>query len=104
MTAGRIIAEGVDISFDGMCPVQGEGAVDGHGVYYRSRGRGWQFEVFERDANESPVIFQHFVRCYSWPEGGCIEAEESMKNIRRAVDLFRDRRRKREDDLVGLPR
>jgi len=30
----------------GLCPVQGDGLVDGHRFYFRARGEGWTFDVW----------------------------------------------------------
>jgi len=93
--SGHYLEEGVDVPFGGACPVQGEGTLDGHPVYYRSRGTSWSFEVWEKGTPwtnclpEGDPIFCCVESKYEWPNAGWIEASESMANIKKAVELFR---------------
>ena len=97
--SGRYLAEGVDIPFGGACPVQGDGTLDGHPVYYRSRGTRWSFDVWEKDAPltdclpEGDPIFTYVEIKYTWPDGGWVEADETVANIGKAVELFRSGKR-----------
>lgn len=97
---GTYEAEGVSISFDGACPVQGFGTVDGHTCYYRSRGTGWQFEIYDTadpvigHALPDKPIWYYDEDCYEWPDGGWIEADVSKICIEKAVALWRAREQK----------
>lgn len=95
-TSGTYRGKNVSIDFGGACPVQGYGMVDGYPIYYRSRGEGWQFHVYD---SGSPDVEQHGIpnteifvyteKPYTWPHGGWITTEESRKNIRKAIGKFR---------------
>jgi hypothetical protein len=90
-TRGYICEDGLEIEFAGACPVQGEGTLDGHDVYYRSRGEGWQFhvagpsgDVFGDDAWEYAEV------PYIFPDGGWVDRSVSEACIRRAVAKWRE--------------
>lgn len=98
-THGRIDDDGIEIEFGGAVPVQGNGEVDRHTCYYRSRGRGWSFAVWARgvtlhqiDHEGTEPIFEYGEDPYAFPDGGWVHREESIDNIRRAVVLFRARK------------
>jgi hypothetical protein len=86
-TDGVFEAEGVHIPFAGACPVQGDGEVDGFGCYYRSRGSGWALEI--KIGGDEPWTYGEWD--YVWPDGGWIHRDESMKNLAKAVQKFRER-------------
>ncbi len=90
-THGSIDDDGIRIEFGGFCPVQGYGTVDGHPCYYRARGEGWRFELYEIGAEilKNPPMWQYAARPYMFPDGGWLNAEESISNIRLAVAVFR---------------
>lgn len=89
-TVGSIREEGIDIAWGGMCPVQGEGIVDGWAVYYRSRGEGWQFHVAasETEIFDNDVYFYE-KHNYFWPQGGYVASSVSERCIREAITAFR---------------
>ena len=92
-TIGVVCENGIDIEFEGACPVRGEGEVDGHPCYYRSRGTGWSFEVYDRDG--TTVIWDYCSGVvYHFPDGGWVHADVSRENIREAVKRFRKERNK----------
>jgi len=99
-TAGSIGDDGIEIDFGGACPVQGDGTVDGHPCYYRSRGTGWQFAIWEQGVTQEQIdgpeaaapIWEYSDDPYAFPDGGWIAASESIDNIRHAVAEFRLRR------------
>lgn len=86
-------AEGVHVEFSGTCPIQGYGTIDGYACYYRSRGEGWQFEVYaQSELGEGPLpdpIWEYTEDPYIWPEGGWVEADVSCSCIKRAVGMYR---------------
>lgn len=84
-TEGAIHDDGINIEFGGACPVQGEGTVDGFGVYYRSRGHGWSLEIYV--GGEDP--WEYGENLYAWPDGGWIDKSESILNIMKAITKFR---------------
>jgi hypothetical protein len=94
-TFGLYEAEGVSVAFGGAVPIQGDGEVDGHPCYYRSRGEGWSFEVYARGADVSrelpDPIWEYGERRYFFPFGGWVTARVSMACIARAVAKFRER-------------
>lgn len=80
------------IAFDGACPVQGDGEIDGRACYYRSRGEGWQFHV-AAPGKDSDGVFDddawvYSERRYCFPDGGWVSADVSVRCIRKAVALF----------------
>jgi len=80
-------AKGVYINFNGACPVQGEGEVDGFGCYYRSRHNGWTLEI--KIGGDEPWEYGEWK--YVWPEAGWLHRDETMKHIEKAVAKFRER-------------
>lgn len=87
-TDGAADIEGVELSFHGACPVQGEGVVDGYEAYYRARGEGWSLTV---TLSEQEVwVFGE--QPYAFPDGGWLHRDESIANISRAVAAFRARK------------
>lgn len=90
-TDGVATGDGYEVPFGGACPVQGDGEVDGHPCYYRSRGKGWSLEVYPvgGDTMTAPPIFEYGEACYVWPAGGYVRPEISAENVARAVAKFR---------------
>jgi hypothetical protein len=90
-TDGVAAGEGYDVPFGGMCPVQGDGVIDGHPCYYRSRGKGWSLEIYPVGGSleTTPAIFEYGEGCYVWPDGGYVRPELSVQNIERAIAKFR---------------
>lgn len=85
-TDGTYEAEGVSIRFGGACPVQGEGEVDGFGIYYRSRGNGWTLEI--KNGGDEPWMYGEWEMV--WPDAGWLHRDETVKNIEKAVAKFRE--------------
>ena len=93
-TCGSIDEPGLQISFHGVCPVQGYGIVDDYPCYYRARDVG-SFEVFVRDTD-----LDQLGRGGWWPDvvweappfdaDGWDEAAITEANIRAAVAQFRE--------------
>lgn len=92
-TCGSYDAPGVDITFGGACPVQGEGTVDGRECYYRSRGEGWQFHVAAEGADDAlgDEAWCYSERPYIFPDGGWVDAAVSRACIEKAVAKFRSK-------------
>jgi hypothetical protein len=90
-TTGCVYDDGLEIEFGGMCPVQGEGIVDGRTCYYRSRGDGWQFHVATADGTDAleHEEWEYAEYKYIWPAGGYVAASVSEACIRKAVALWR---------------
>lgn len=90
-TVGCVYDEGLEIEFSGMCPVQGEGELDGRVCYYRSRGDGWQFSVAPTGSDDvfADDAWEYWEERYIWPAGGYVAASVSEVCIRKAVALFR---------------
>ena len=90
-TAGVACGDGYEVPFAGMCPVQGEGEIDGHPCYYRARGRVWSLEVYGPggSAEKSEAIWSTGRACYVWPDAGYLRADLSVQNIEGAVAEFR---------------
>jgi hypothetical protein len=86
---GAIHDDGITITWGGACPVQGQGVVDGVGCYYRSRGSGWHMEFGDGEpCGGSNWSYEE--TCYIWPDGGWVTAQESERNIRLAVERWRE--------------
>ncbi len=93
-TSGKYVDANANIEFDGACPVQGFGKVNGHSCYYRSRGSGWSFEIYstnDPDGEHAPIWYYN-ENCYYWPDGGWVTAEVSCQCIERALKEFRSSR------------
>lgn len=90
-TCGSYDAPGVSIEFGGLCPVQGDGFVDGRACYYRSRGEGWQFHVAADGSDDAlgDDAWSYSERPYIFPDGGYVSAAVSRACIAKAVKLFR---------------
>lgn len=90
-TCGSIDEPGLSIAWSGMCPVQGDGDVDGRVCYYRSRGDGWQFSVAAPGSDDALAddAWEYAEDPYIWPAGGYVAAAVSERCIRKAVAAFR---------------
>lgn len=93
-TAGLLDAEGIFMRWGGACPVQGEGVIDGHPVYYRSRGEWWSADFFApgtdiSDELDGEVVFAAEHHDYISYDGGWITADESRRNLVQATKEFR---------------
>lgn len=94
-TAGEIHDDGIEISFGGACPVQGNGTIDGYVAYYRSRGTGWSLALYPAgtDLDEYPwpkeEVGYYAEEAYAFPDGGWLHADESEANIRKAAGILR---------------
>jgi hypothetical protein len=95
-TSGTYESPGVFVEFGGACPVQGDGEIDGHKCYYRSRGNGWQFEIYDGDffGDTEPRVdvWDYWERPYIFPDGGWVHPDVSCSCIARAVDKWRQTR------------
>lgn len=90
-TYGSILEPHFEIRWSGMCPVQGEGELEGREVYYRSRGEGWQFHVAREGGNDvfADDAWTWEERLYFFPSGGYVSRSVSERCIRRAVSKWR---------------
>lgn len=91
-TSGAIEEPGLTIEWGGACPVQGEGTLDGHEVYYRARGEGWSFRVDMCGCGDvyGADAWVYSERPYFHPDGGWLAASVSEANIRKAVAKWRE--------------
>lgn len=90
-TDGFIEEGGLSIAWSGMCPVQGDGEIDGRVCYYRSRGDGWQFHVAAPGSDDvfADDAWEYAEAPYIWPAGGYVAAAVSERCIRKAAAAFR---------------
>lgn len=90
-TRGFVDGDGFEIEFSGMCPVQGDGVIDGRACYYRSRGEGWQFYVAAPGSDDvlDDSSWLYSKDPYFFPDGGHVSAAVSERCIREAVAAFR---------------
>ena len=72
----------------GYCPVQAEGSIDGHPMYFRARGSQWSLDIGEPYGKEPP-LFWHVEEWGTWPEAGYMPAEIALEMIDKAVDTYR---------------
>lgn len=88
---GRL-PEGVTVDeFDGFCPVQGHGSLDGLRWYFRARHQHWQFHVARTDQD---VFINDLFYCdIDWPgemfSAGYMAPEDALKCLHLAVALYR---------------
>jgi len=72
----------------GMCPVQGEGTVDGKEFYFRSRGSSWSMSIGGSNVVAKPEW--HYSEEYgAWPDAGYISEDEARSFVLKAVGLYR---------------
>lgn len=101
LMTGKIDEPDFQVEWGGACPVQGTGIVDGQPLYYRARGSRWSVEIGPgaddhddlRFSNEGARFFYE-EQPYIWPDGGWIDAAESERNIRTAVQKYRSETRR----------
>lgn len=78
-------------TFDGWCPVQGRGTIDGLRWYFRARGEHFQFHVAKADDH----LFHNdlFYVDIEWPAGAFgaswMEPEDAIKCLHLVVNLYR---------------
>lgn len=76
----------------GNCPVQAEGKIDGEEFYFRARGNRWTMSI------GGPQILSYPSWHHEEPYGdtefaaGWMSEEEALGFIRKAVQMWRDRR------------
>jgi hypothetical protein len=73
----------------GYCPVQAEGSVDGHQMYFRARGAQWSLDIGEPYGQEPP-LFWHVEEWGTWPDAGYMPDEVAFEMIDKAVEAYRD--------------
>jgi hypothetical protein len=90
----------------GMCPVQGEGTVDGFPFYFRARGASWSFSVADKDGD--PVMNGpgedgfHIAEPYgTWPEAGYMDIGIARAIIERSARKFVESRTATHNDPHG---
>jgi hypothetical protein len=87
--------DGWDGNIGGLCPVQGEGTVDGKPWYFRARGDRWSMYVAEREgADPVDVGFEEAgwmaMGDYgTWPEAGYMPDEDAWRFIGQVIGDFR---------------
>lgn len=72
----------------GYCPVQAEGSLDGHRMYFRSRGAQWSLDIGEPYGQEPP-LFWHVEEWGTWPDAGYMPDEIVFEMIDKAVAAYR---------------
>jgi hypothetical protein len=78
---------GLNGSFGGNCPVQGDGELDGKYWYFRARGAYWSFEV---SADEDSVTeWEHGEEYGTKFDASWMPDEDVLKCIEKAVGLYR---------------
>ena len=88
--AGVVVEE-----FDGWCPVQGRGTVDGRRWYFRARGTHFQFHVAKFDDH----LFHNniFYVDIEWPSGpyeaGWMDPQDAVRCLHLVVNLYRQESR-----------
>lgn len=72
----------------GSCPVQAEGSIDGHPLYFRARGARWSLEIGKTKGNEPP-LFWHVEDYGTWPDAGYMSDEIALEMIDKAIQEYR---------------
>ncbi len=72
----------------GFCPVQAEGSIDGHPLYFRARGARWSLEIGNATGNEKS-LFRHEEDWGTWPDAGYMPDEIALEMIDKAVEVYR---------------
>jgi hypothetical protein len=87
-TSGSYSNAVCDIHFGGACPVQSdfESQILGLDCYYRARHESWSLTVYSKKSARE--IWYYGERCYYGHAGGWLPAEESVRNLEKAVTLF----------------
>lgn len=87
-----VVPPGVQVDrFDGWCPVQGEGTIDGRFWYFRARGEHWQFHVCK---DRSHLFKNDIFYCdIEWPDepfaAGWMHPVDALKCLSLGVALYR---------------
>lgn len=75
----------------GSCPVQAEGTIDGHPLYFRARGARWSLDIGEAFGNEPP-LFWYREDWGTWPDAGYMPDDVALSMIDKAVALYREQK------------
>ncbi len=92
---GTLSGDGWRGEFAGMCPVQGEGEVDGRPFYFRARGEHWELSVAHAGGDPVEVSigcadgFSYSEPYGTWPEAGWMSEPHVMRAMTKAVGIFR---------------
>lgn len=80
--------DGVEITqLAGLCPVEGEGTIDGKPFYFRSRGSKWSIGI-----GEDPMFATEWSAGGAWGvdfEAGYMPADIAQAIIEKAAELYR---------------
>jgi hypothetical protein len=74
----------------GSCPIQAEGLIDGHPLYFRARGSQWSLTIGIDDGREPP-LFGYLEEWGKWPDAGYMAEEVALEMIDKAVGIYRER-------------
>lgn len=85
--------------FGGSCPVQAEGSIDGHPLYFRARGSQWSLEIGDTSGNEPP-LFWHVEDWGTWPEAGHMPDEVAFEMIDKAVEAYRQKKPEKSERMI----
>lgn len=88
----------------GNCPVQAEGLIDGHSLYFRARGSQWSLTI-GNDGGREPPLFGYIENWGTWPDAGYMSDVTALSMIDKAVTRYREERPKRigRDDARWTP-
>lgn len=98
----------------GNCPVQAEGAIDGHTFYFRARGSHWSMEIsggteslhtclFQFGAPEWQIVWEYDERWGDWPDAGWMDDKDAIWLIHRAAMLYRQHKRANAQQREVVP-
>lgn len=73
----------------GYCPVQAEGMIDGHPMYFRSRGAQWSLTI-GTDSGKEPPLFGYREDWGTWPDAGYMPDDVALSMIDKAVARYRE--------------
>jgi len=102
-TSGSYSNAVCDIHFGGACPVQSdfESQILGLDCYYRARHESWSLTVYSKKSARE--VWEYGERCYYGHSGGWLPAEESIRNLEKAVTMFVEDVRQDPRILEGGP-
>lgn len=91
------VGKGWEGHVSGMCPVQGEGTVDGLRWYFRARGSHWEMyiagkpDVDPLDCMAPRLMPGHYMSedFGTWPEAGYMAPSVAWAQIQKAIAAFR---------------